>query len=87
MNRYYFSIFTALVAIFCVAAGCNEEPKSNAENKLGFDPANAKFQPDAMPTGTSPAVVEYRDPNCYTSGDFFFILLFEAKNCNTWFVT
>ena len=84
MNRYYFSIFTALVAIFCVAAGCNEEPKSNAENKLGFDPANAKFQPDAMPTGTSPAVVEYRDPNCYTSGDFFCIVAIVDNKSYDW---
>jgi len=80
MNKYYLSIFTALVAIFCIAAGCNEEPGKS----VGVDPANAKFIPDTLPSGLAPAMVAYRDANCYTSGDFFCIVSIVDNKSYDW---
>lgn len=84
MKIYAPYIFAALVAVISLSAGCNEDSKKGEENKLGFDPANAFFQPDPLPNGLAPASVEYRDPNCYTSGDFFCIVAIVDNKSYDW---
>jgi len=84
MKIYAPYLFAALVAMTCLAAACNEDPKKAEDAKLGFDPANAKFQPDPLPAGVQPTFVEYRDPNCYTSGEFFCIVAIVDNKSADW---
>lgn len=84
MKSYAPYLFAAFVAILSLNAGCHEELKKTEEVNLGFDPANAKFQPDPLPKGVSPAAVTYRDANCYISGEFFCIVSIVDNKSYDW---
>ncbi|MFN0015815.1 MAG: hypothetical protein ACKVU2_14830 [Saprospiraceae bacterium] len=85
MRKTQSFVFVALaVAILCHAASCNGDSPKEPEANLGFDPASIKFQPDPLPKGLTLSYIEYRDQNCFISGDFFCIVSIVDNKSYDW---
>jgi len=84
MNKFYLSVGTALVAVFSLAAGCNNDSKQPHAAKQGFEAATALFQPDTLPDNLAPGYVMFRDQNCYISGEFFCVVSIVDNKSADW---
>ncbi|MEQ1744038.1 MAG: hypothetical protein ABMA02_01315 [Saprospiraceae bacterium] len=85
MRKTQLFVFVALAAaVLCHTAACKGDSPKETEPNLGFDPVSIKFRPDPLPNDLLPSNIEYRDQNCFISGDFFCVVSIVDNKSYDW---